>query len=39
VWKKLPQRYNRDINAAMEMGAKRRPVDMLDLPLGKVGVK
>jgi len=39
VWKKLPPRYNREINAAMEMGAKRRPVDMLDLPLGKVVAK
>ena len=38
-WKKLPPRYKHDINAAMEMGAKRRPVDLLDLPLGKVVAK
>ncbi len=39
VWKELPSRYNHDINGAMEMGAKRRSVDLLVLPIGKVVVK
>ncbi|MBW2087625.1 MAG: DUF3450 domain-containing protein [Deltaproteobacteria bacterium] len=38
-WRKLPNRYNREINAAMEMGAKRRPVDLLNLPIGKMVLK
>ena len=36
VWKEFPPQYNRQINAAIEMGAKRRPVDLLILPLGKL---
>ena len=36
TWKKFPPHYNREINAAIDMGAKRRPVSLLDLPLGKV---
>ena len=39
VWNKFPTQYNHEINAAMEMGAKRRSVDLLDLPLGKVVLK
>ena len=39
AWKKFPSHYNREINAAIEMGAKRRPVALLELPLGKVVVK
>jgi len=35
-WKKLPQKYRREINAAMEIGAKRRPADLLNLPLGRI---
>jgi hypothetical protein len=35
-WKELPSRYNREINAAVDMGAKRRSMDLLILPLGKV---
>jgi len=35
-WKKLPQKYRRVINAAMEIGAKRRPADLLNLPLGRI---
>lgn len=38
-WKKLPNRYNREINAAMDMGSKRRPVDLLNLPIGKMVLK
>ena len=39
AWEKFPSHYNREINAAMEMGAKQRPVALLELPLGKVVVK
>ena len=39
VWKEFPPQYNRQINAAMEMGAKRKPVDLLILPLGKLVTK
>jgi len=39
AWNKFPPKYNREINAAMEMGARRRSVDLLDLPLGEVVVK
>lgn len=35
-WKTLPPRYNRQIHAAMEMGAKQRPVDLLVLPIGRL---
>ena len=38
-WKKLPQKYHRVIIAAMEMGAKRRPVNLLNLPIGKMVAK
>lgn len=38
-WKFLPAEYHRDVYRAIEMGKKRRSVDMLDLPLGKVVVK
>ncbi len=36
IWKALPHQYKHDVKAAMEMGAKRRSVDLLNLPLGKV---
>ncbi len=39
AWKKFPPRYNREINAAIEMGAKQRPVDLLVLPLGRLVTK
>jgi len=39
TWQKLPPRYNRVIVAATEMAAKRRPVSLLNLPLGKVASK
>ena len=39
VWKEFPPRYNRQIDAAMEMATKQRPVDLLTLPLGKLVTK
>jgi FtsZ-binding cell division protein ZapB len=38
-WKILPQSANRDIRIAMEIGAKRRPADVVTLPLGRIGDK
>lgn len=38
-WKALPQSANRDIRIAMEIGSKRRPADVVTLPLGRIGVK
>lgn len=36
AWQPLPGVYNRSIAAAMEIGAKRRPAELLTLPLGRV---
>jgi hypothetical protein len=38
-WKSLPQSANRDIRIAMEIGSKRRPADIVTLPLGRIGLK
>ncbi len=38
-WKKLAPKYNREIITAMEMAAKRRPVNLLNLPVGRVVAK
>lgn len=38
-WKILPQSANRDIRIAMEIGSKRRPADVVTLPLGRIGDK
>ena len=35
-WQELPSNYNQTITAALEMGAKHRPMDILNLPVGKV---
>ncbi len=37
-WQKLPAKYNHNLAAAMDMGAKRRPVDIVTLPLGRLVV-
>jgi hypothetical protein len=36
IWKSLPEAFNRDINAAVEMGTKRRSVDIITLPVGRI---
>ncbi|MCP4746320.1 MAG: DUF3450 domain-containing protein [Desulfobacteraceae bacterium] len=38
-WRPLPGHYNRSIQKAIEIGAKQRPVELLDLPLGKMTVQ
>lgn len=38
-WEILPQSANRDILTAMEIASKRRPADVVTLPLGRIGVK
>ena len=38
-WTVLPGKYNRDIDAAMEIGAKRRPAVLVNLPLGRMAVR
>jgi hypothetical protein len=39
AWKTLPIEYNREINAAIEMGTKRRSADLLNLPVGRIVLK
>lgn len=36
-WKPLPEIYSETIAAVMAIGAKRRPVELLSLPLGRLG--
>jgi len=36
AWQPLPGVYNRSVAAAMEIGAKRRPAELLTLPLGRI---
>ncbi len=38
-WKVLPKSANHDIRVAMEIGSKRRPADVVTLPLGRIGVQ
>lgn len=35
-WQDLPGAYSRSVAAAMEIGAKRRPAELLTLPLGRI---
>ena len=38
-WEQLPRRYERDIDMAVDMALKRRPVELVNLPVGRVVVK
>ncbi|MFO8085615.1 MAG: DUF3450 domain-containing protein [Desulfobacterales bacterium] len=38
-WKRLPQSANRDIRMAVEIGSRRRPADIVTLPLGRIVIK
>ncbi len=38
-WKILPKTFNRDINTAIEIGSKRRPVELVNLPLGRISIQ
>jgi hypothetical protein len=35
-WVELPSKYNRSIEYAMEMATRMRPVEVIDLPLGRI---
>jgi len=39
AWEPLPESYNYTIQNAIDIGAKRRPVEMLNLPIGRITVK
>ncbi|MFO8111947.1 MAG: DUF3450 domain-containing protein [Desulfosalsimonadaceae bacterium] len=39
AWEKLPERHNRAISTAIDIGAKRQPVELVTLPLGRLVVK
>lgn len=39
MWQPLPGQYQGAILAAMEIGAKRRPVELLSLPIGRITVQ
>lgn len=36
AWRPLPKSYNHAIQTAIEIGARRRPVELLTLPLGRL---
>lgn len=36
AWRPLPADFNRSIQTAIEIGSKRRPVELLTLPLGRM---
>lgn len=38
-WQPLPSGYNRPIQAAVEIGSRRKPVELLSLPLGRLVVR
>ena len=38
-WQPFPARYNPAVDSAIEIGSKRRAVDLISLPIGKVLVK
>ncbi len=38
-WEPLDNGYLKDIQAAVDMGSKRKPVEILDLPLGRIAVQ
>jgi len=38
-WKDLPVEHNRQIRLVMDMALKRRPVELVNLPVGRVAVK
>ncbi|HPA13713.1 MAG TPA: DUF3450 domain-containing protein [Desulfobacterales bacterium] len=39
AWQPLPDGYDGAIQTAMEIGTKRRPVELLSLPIGRLGVQ
>jgi hypothetical protein len=39
AWRQLPRSYNHGIQTAINIGAKRQPVELLTLPLGRIAVR
>jgi len=39
VWSPLPKSYNYAVQTAMDIGLKRRPVELLTLPIGRMTVR
>ncbi len=39
LWEVLPEKYNRDIGSVIEIGSKRRPVELVNLPLGRISIR
>ncbi|MBL0731495.1 MAG: DUF3450 domain-containing protein [Desulfosarcina sp.] len=38
-WVKLPEKYNREIGNAIEIAAKRRSIELVTLPVGRIAAK
>lgn len=38
AWRPLPATYNRAIQTAIDIGSRRRPVELLHLPLGRIAL-
>ena len=38
-WVELPEKYNREISNAIEIAAKRRSIELVTLPLGRIAAK
>ena len=39
IWKPLPKSYNLDIQTVIEIGERRRPVELLSMPIGRIVVR
>lgn len=39
TWRPLPDDYNRTLSVAIDIGTKRKPAELLSLPLGRISVK
>jgi len=39
TWRPLPDDYNRTLATAIDIGTKRKPAELLSLPLGRISVK
>jgi hypothetical protein len=37
AWIRLPDKYNKPVSEAMEMASRIRPVELIELPLGRIG--
>ena len=38
-WVELPEKYNREIGNAIEIAAKRRSIELVTLPVGRIAAK